>query len=254
MLCLKGNRNRQASVIGRARQHEAQTLVRYAPGPHEDGPPPPKIRVMDREPHPARDPKVRAPKRVGPADKRLEVRLELQVVEGRPQVLIVHPGQRIVDLAGAVPDRPRLQVPGHGHGRGREDHVPEVARGERGLKPGPPVRRDVQLRVLILGQAAGQAGAAPDVAREHLVGAVVDRIALVLGLGFESGELLASKLEYRDYGLRCVISFHGGRGLVLDMLELRLRGIAGTEQGPVDEWWEGDVEPTGHVGPCVDEV
>lgn len=159
-----------------------------------------------------------------------------------------------MDLASAVPDGLRRQVACHGKGRGREDHVPEVAWWERGLEAGPPVCCDVQLRFLILGQAAGKAGAAPDMAREHLVRAVVDRVALVLGLGFESRELLTAQLEYRDHGLSCVVGFHGRRGLVLDVLELWLRGIAGSEEGPVDERQEGDVEPPGHVRPRVDEV
>ncbi|GER54110.1 hypothetical protein STAS_31673, partial [Striga asiatica] len=181
--------------------------------------------------------------------------------ERRPQVLVIHAGQGVVDLARRVPYGPRLQLPRRGQGCGRKYHVSEVPPGQGRLEPGPPIGRDVELRLLVGGQAAGPAGRAPHVAGQHLVGAVRDRVAVLLRLGLEGRELLARQFEYGDAGLgrRGIFGifcqgFHGGRWLVLDMLELGLGRVAGPEEGPVDEGGDGEIQPAGHVGPRVDEV
>jgi hypothetical protein len=159
VLGLQRDGHGEAAVAVGAGQHEREALVRDAAGAHEHGPAPPEVGVVDGQAHPAGETQVGAPERVRAAHQRRQVRLQLQVLQRGPAVPVVHPVQRRLDHGRALrhPGRHRAGVRQR---RGREDHIAEVALGERRLQPLPPVRGAVQLGGLVGGQAARQ-GRAP---------------------------------------------------------------------------------------------
>lgn len=185
MPILQRNRHRQAAVIGSTGDYEGQSLVRNPAGAHKNRPAPPEIGVVNRQPDPARDPQIRAPESMSAADQRRYVGLNLEIVQSRSQIIVVHSRQRVVDLTRGVPRRIRHQVAGDGHRRRREDHVAKIAVGERRAEARPTVGGDVELRVLIVWQVTRLARAAPHVAGEHLVGAVVGGVAVFFAFGFQ---------------------------------------------------------------------
>lgn len=185
------DRKQQAPFIFIISHQQALPFVLRRPGSGVDRLPPPEIRLVKRQPHPRRDPEVGALHVVLAARNAVDMRqLQLQVVQRRPHVFIVHSRQRLVHFSGGEFQWIRRHLAARRHRRRVEDPVAEESRRERRPQPRPPVHRDLQLGFLVGRQPAGHADAAPDVAGDHLVGGV-----FVLAFLLEGGEVVAGQPE-----------------------------------------------------------